>query len=769
MNYANQTYEQAKADTVLAEQAKQAAIEQVAAEKANVDKAQELVDAAQKALDDAKLLESTAADKIKQGSFGFFEAMGATEALDVLNNARLHEYTIKGDPNDATSLENMKIALDTLKRYYEILDSEGIEHSMISDRGMAIAQSNANASADSHGHTGQFNWTENLAWGYKPSNPEGFKDPYVGWYDKEKENYENGVKDPMAIGHYQTIITGYSVTGIAFGRVTYSQVFGGGKSVESDPLFTYEEYYARFMNYYNSLMNAPTITEAAQKKLDEAKATLDSAKSVYDQAVADAQRASENYNAVKATEDSKKLIADNKTSAYNQAVITADEKSNAVKDKEAAVNSANAILTTAKSEADTAKGAVDKAQADVSKAEQEYEDAKATTSALKEDADSKEDAFKGLLPKSRVLGIYTSDSKVGTVDEAKAHLTLAEEELDKILLSKEVLSEELRFAENEAQEKSDLYDASVNTVAEKNSLLDKAIKNRNDIEAAIQSDIAIKRSDMETKLENLNQLKENLDQLNAVLEEKNTAYAEAKTNLEKADKDLQVSKTALGNTIVDQGIAEQAYNNAKKAYDAVIEQITPLWNAQNAVKDAEDALTQAGNDVTNAENAVAQADDTLTQAIADYESAKDLNERASKLSFDDALENPVTDADFAYLNDYIAKIREADQAVLDAKENKAAKEKALETAEADYESAKQAHLLALADLAVAQSDYDRMVKEQEAAENDKRIEQLSSNAIKESKSVKTGDTANAAGLAALVAASGAAVIVATAKKKKSDL
>lgn len=354
MNTANQTYEQAKADTVLAEQEKQDAIDQVVAEKTNVDKAQEQVNTAQK-------------------------------ALDTLNNAGLNKYTIKGDPNDATSLENMKIALDTLKRYYEILDREELQHSKISDRGMAIAQSNANASAHSHGHTGQFTWTENLAWGYKPTNPEGFNDPYIGWYDKEKVNYENGVKDPMAIGHYLTIISDYSVTGIAYGRVTHSQVFGGGHSVESDPLFTYEEYNARFMNYYNSLMNAPTITEAAQKKLDEAKAALDSAKSVYYKAVSDAQKA-------------------------------------------------------------------------VSKAKQEYEDAKATTNTLKEDTDNKEAAFMNLLPKASTSDIYNPDSKVGAVDEAKARLTLAEEELDKVLLSKEVLSEELRFAENEVQDKKDLIE-----------------------------------------------------------------------------------------------------------------------------------------------------------------------------------------------------------------------------------------------------------------------------------------------------------------------
>lgn len=374
-----------------------------------------------------------------------------------------------------------------------------------------------------------------------------------------------------------------------------------------------------------------------------------------------------------------------------------------------------------------------------------------------------------LLPKASKSDIYNLDSKVGTVDEAKAHLTLAEEELDKVLLSKEVLSEELRFAENEAQDKKDLYDASVNTVAEKNSLLDKAIKNRNDIEAAIQSDIAIKRSDMETKLEKLNQMKDNLDLLKTELGKKNEAYAEAKTNLEKADKDLKVSKTALGNTIVDQGIAEQAYNNAKKAYDAVIEQITPLWNAQKAVKDAENALGMAKDGVLDAKDALEHADAALTQAIADYEKAKDLNERASKLSFDDALENPVTDADFAFLNSYIAKIREADQAILDAKENKTAKEKALKTAEAEYESEKQAHLLALADLAVAQSDYERLEKEQKAAKNDKRIDKLSNKAIIEASAVRTGDSAN--GLAALGIALGAsaAAIAVTSKRKKADI
>ena len=53
--------------------------------------------------------------QIAKGSFGFFEEMGAEEALDILNNAPLKEYTEQGNEKAATSLENMKAALEWIK------------------------------------------------------------------------------------------------------------------------------------------------------------------------------------------------------------------------------------------------------------------------------------------------------------------------------------------------------------------------------------------------------------------------------------------------------------------------------------------------------------------------------------------------------------------------------------------------------------------------------------------------------------------------------
>lgn len=104
--------------------------------------------------------------------------MGAEEALDALNNAYYKDGTEQGNVRDATSLENMKTALEWIKECNELRKSHGLSELMVSDRLMAISQSNTNASAYILNHTHQFGVGENLAWGYQ--------NPFDGWYTEEK-------------------------------------------------------------------------------------------------------------------------------------------------------------------------------------------------------------------------------------------------------------------------------------------------------------------------------------------------------------------------------------------------------------------------------------------------------------------------------------------------------------------------------------------------------------------------------------------------------
>ena len=233
------------------------------------------ISAAQKAIDDARKV-------IAEGSFGFFKAVGADDCVDILENAREAAYTVKGDPDDATSLENMKTAIELIAEGNELRIKEGRRTNalMVTDILMAYAQSNANW-GDQHvaDHSRQFYCGENAAWG-----PKSW-DPYEGWYYEEKENAEKILQikndgDPSNdwearnydIGHYRALCLGSNtLTGLAkctrgsdYGA-SFSQTFNDSLQKYGQP-FTQEDYYARFMAYYNKVYNDLDVAMDALRK-----------------------------------------------------------------------------------------------------------------------------------------------------------------------------------------------------------------------------------------------------------------------------------------------------------------------------------------------------------------------------------------------------------------------------------------------------------------------------------------------------------------------
>lgn len=122
---------------------------------------------------------------------------------------------------------------------------------------MAMAQANANYSDVKIRHSGQFNSIgENLAWNYG-------SDPFIQWYDEEKEEYENGNNNYNDIGHYLNIInpdwttTGFAITtrGSARGWDIYGQTFS--RSYNTENAMSVSEYKARFDEYYASVTTKP--------------------------------------------------------------------------------------------------------------------------------------------------------------------------------------------------------------------------------------------------------------------------------------------------------------------------------------------------------------------------------------------------------------------------------------------------------------------------------------------------------------------------------
>lgn len=274
-------------------------------EKQNLDKAQAELDAAQ--------------EKVASGSLGFFQYLAgqgsgsAGEAVTILTAKDKSEvkglgnesnwtaqsweqftsYTKIGDENDATSLENMRRAIAFIRECNELRMADGnfpgLSALVVNDAMMAIAQLNANwATYNPDGtfnsHSKVFNAGENLAWYYL--DVPGMTDPFQGWYYEEKKNFDN--KTGGVTGHYENIVNGsYSATGFGINlseksgdiRLNCAQEFSNASLMEYYSYglsYSVDEYEARFMSYYNSVM----------KRLSDAQAAYNAAKDAYDKEVA---------------------------------------------------------------------------------------------------------------------------------------------------------------------------------------------------------------------------------------------------------------------------------------------------------------------------------------------------------------------------------------------------------------------------------------------------------------------------------------------------
>ena len=343
---------------------------------------------ADKAVEDAKAEVEAAKNKMKltpeeiqkakeqwaKGSKGFFEKMKSDKALAQLESNfkakgdtnPISSYTEIGNPEDATSLENMKLAIETMKEGNDLrVKGDNNFPSMpalkITDELMAIAQVNANYSAVfSRGHSDNsgpalYAAGENLSW--------GGGSPYTrsssSWYTSEKAIYDNNPSASFGqVGHYLNIMNKtFLFTGFGTGQknasygIVNGQVFWGGTN---DTAYTYDEYKTRFMNYYNDLkMRTEGKNPNGQAAYDEAVAKLNAA--IEKQKAAEAK-----LNNAKAEE------------AKKQSAVTEAEKLKA--DKDALALAAKEAYDKAQTDSNDAKDKLDKANADVQKAEKALTD-----------------------------------------------------------------------------------------------------------------------------------------------------------------------------------------------------------------------------------------------------------------------------------------------------------------------------------------------------------------------------------------------------------
>ena len=189
-------------------------------------------------------------------SFGFFEHVGAEDAIEILESCKYASYTQKGDPDDATNMANVLATMDLIREGNALRALHGAGELLITHELMAMAQANANYSDTIIAHSSQFRsygTGENLAW-----NHDG--DPYYQWYTQEKRNYE--ANNGGEVGHYFNLISHhYTATGFAIctrGTLrswwdTYSQTFH--EKIGTSEAYTVDEYEKMLLDYCNEALS----------------------------------------------------------------------------------------------------------------------------------------------------------------------------------------------------------------------------------------------------------------------------------------------------------------------------------------------------------------------------------------------------------------------------------------------------------------------------------------------------------------------------------
>lgn len=408
---ANATLADAQSKLVAAQSAKDSADAVLAAAQQKVDEAQTKVDLA-----DAQL---------KQGAIGFFKAMGADSAIEIIQNCTHKGYTEVGNSLDATSLDNMLAAIPYMKSINEYRKSVGLSELQVTYKLIAAAIANANYSDVKFGHSMQFDTSENLAWNYGT-------DPKPQWVDQEKAFFDQAVQElygvtgligkdavdfykshsgiesyvnqhfkvagyPATVGHYLHVISpeiGYmgmavcskgTMNGWKTDSFDTANLGWAGSGWNMNPM-SVDEYEQKLTSYINGLKNAKSALDAAKADLaskkqaaagaattvqqkqvavDSAQAGVDAAK----QGVADAQRA---VDATKADVAAKQQgVTDAQTeldaakSDLDAANAAVDTAKSTVQQKQVALDAANAAVTTAQFKLDSAKADTEAKQQDV--------------------------------------------------------------------------------------------------------------------------------------------------------------------------------------------------------------------------------------------------------------------------------------------------------------------------------------------------------------------------------------------------------------------
>lgn len=224
--------------------------------------------------------------KTNKTSYDFFQSVGASKALQVLNDSNCKRYINRNSTNDAVNLDNMLASLNMIAQTNQYRSGEGLPALKITDSMMAIAQVNADYGRTHFGHySNNYARLDNMAWGQ--ASPAAAS---TSWYN-EKYNNSNSK------GHYNTMMGRNSglnstVTGAGFNSAvayvnnssynnTYNETFDTNRTGEQT--YTVSQYRTRLQNYMNRVgsSNSSNRSNSSQSNKSNNNATTRNSNGVY--------------------------------------------------------------------------------------------------------------------------------------------------------------------------------------------------------------------------------------------------------------------------------------------------------------------------------------------------------------------------------------------------------------------------------------------------------------------------------------------------------
>lgn len=682
----------------------------VTAQQSKVNEAQDAVIAQEKVVTQLRTDKEQAQAKIEQGSKGFFEAYGYTDALKILEEQSTANggSTNIGAENDATSLENFKRAL-SMVRYGNALRTSDTNFTGRADLkvnptlfAIAQVQINATANGKTFNHSGLYNVGENISASSRSETDEVF---YNGWYTSEKQVYEyitakgwtiaevrsdetklNEVMEAVGhsniqVGHYKNLIglnsdaTGtayvYSKTPAPDGyRCNAGQVFAyvsRSSYITEVNTMTIDEFEAQFNEYYNKLMNADGILKDGELKLEALKAELENQRRVLGTKTAAQTNAQTNVETVQ----TQVTQAENTTARAEANVATKQATFDKLCDDDTALNMANEIvgLKTQKTQMETVDRVA--AQKALANAQQEKKDADQN---VKNKKDIVNDAQATLKKRKDIL-----DEANKGIETAKANLDVAEKDVD-------AKSEALGEAKNNENTKKALYDASQATLeTAKKDVQQKAdeLETAKAEETKKASVVQTAKASLETatlKQKSLKDLKAEIASTQEQIGAHQKAIKDFNEAIAKLDETIGQLETEQASIKDVKGQVEKAYEAYKKlcadpvgfmdVVDSDNDVVLGLYSKMGSMRTAYEEYATALNVFLGVEAQWNANKEQLENASRDYETAKAELDKANKT-----------------LTSYLDKIKKEEEAKKAKEKAKKAEEEAKKKAEAEAKKA----------------------------------------------------------------------------------